>query len=98
MRVLAKLGERNGISYTGCDSHVKLVVERFREGRTEIALRKIIAYCAEGKKWEGDEKMREHLCPETLFGPQTISKYHDAAQSWAAREYPEDQRKAARDA
>lgn len=89
IRVLGRLGERNSVAYTGCDGHVKLIVERHREGNTELTLRAIIAYCAEGKRWEGDPKMQEHLTPETLFGPQTISKYRDAALSWAAREYPD---------
>lgn len=90
LRVLGKLGERNGTAYTGCESHLRLIVGRMREGRSELDLRKVIAYCAEGLKWEGDAKMHAYLTPETLFGPQTISKYLDPARSWAAREYPED--------
>jgi uncharacterized phage protein (TIGR02220 family) len=93
-RVLAKLGERNGVKYRGSDAHLRLIVGRLRDGFSELDLRKVIAYCAEprsngGKGWEDDENMRQYLAPETLFGPETFQKYIDPARSWAHRSYPE---------
>lgn len=91
LRVLAKLGDRNGTAYTGCAAHLKLIVGRMRDGIPEMDLRKVIAFCADGKKWEDDPKMRAYLTPETLFGPETIHKYLDQARSWAARAYPDQE-------
>ena len=90
MRVLGKLGERNGVAYEGCDDHLRLVVGRHREGRSERDLRAVVAFCAEVKKWEGDPDWEHCLCPETLFGPKNITRYLDPARSWAAKAYPEE--------
>lgn len=87
--VLGKLGDRNGTAYEGCDEHVRLIVEQLRRGRTEMDLRKVIAYCAEVKRWEDDPEWRHCLNPATLFGPKNITRYLDEARSWAARVYPE---------
>jgi len=98
MRVLSKLSERNGVQYQGSVAHLRLIIGRLREGRSELDLRKVIAFCAEpqskgGKGWEDDEKMRQYLTPETLFGPETIQRYIDAALSFAAKAYPQQQQR-----
>lgn len=90
MRVLGKLSERNDVAYEGCDAHLRLIVERNREGKSERDLRAIIAYCADEKRWERDPKMHSSLAPETLFGPESIYRYLDPARSWAAKTYPEE--------
>jgi uncharacterized phage protein (TIGR02220 family) len=77
--VLEKLGSRNGVAYSGSVEHVKLIVDRLRDGYTELDLRKVVAHKAD--EWESDDKMRRHLCPETLFGPRTIQRYIDAART-----------------
>lgn len=88
--VLSKLGERNGVKYSGSPDHLKLIVDRYREDDlTEFDLRAIVAFCAApesagGKGWLDSESMRKHLTPETLFGPKTHTRYIDGARSWAA--------------
>lgn len=82
-RVLAKLGEWNGVTYTACDAHTRLIVRHLRNNVTELDLRKVIAFC--GEKWEGDDRMKQYLRPETLFGPETIAKYLDAARTKFAK-------------
>lgn len=81
--VLERLSERSGVQYRGGVKHTALVVSRLREGVTEWDLRRVVAYCAERLGWETDPKMRAYLRPETLFGPQTLEKYLDAARAWA---------------
>jgi uncharacterized phage protein (TIGR02220 family) len=87
MAVLRKLGEQTGIEYRGGDKHTRLILGRYHDGFDELDLRKIIAYASRTPKegglgWNGDEKMRHCLRPETLFGPENIEKYVDAARSW----------------
>lgn len=86
-RVLDKLGSRNGIGYTGTESHVALITTQLRSGVTELELRAVIAYCAD--KWADKPDMLEYLRPETLFGPKTIGRYLDPARSVYARELAE---------
>lgn len=100
IRILGKLQERNGVHYQGTDAHLRLIARQLRDGRSEFDLRKVVAFCAEpvsrgGKGWEDDPKMKQYLTPETLFGPETIQRYVDAALSWAARAYaqPEETKK-----
>lgn len=88
MRVLAKLGERNSVRYSGADNHIKLISDRVEGGLTELELRAIVAYCAAsesegGLGWRGNSRMHKHLSPETLFGPETHTKYLDGARAWA---------------
>jgi uncharacterized phage protein (TIGR02220 family) len=90
MAVLAKLGEQTGTDYRGSDKHTRLILGRYRDGFDELDLRKVIAYVARTKQegglgWQGDDKMRPYLRPETLFGPDTIERYVDAARSWFAK-------------
>ena len=86
--VLGKLTERSGIAYRGSDAHLRLIAARLRGGASEMDLRAIVAYCAEGKARGGlgwaDGEMRSYLRPETLFGPQNIERYLDAARTWLA--------------
>jgi len=84
--VLSRLGERNGVKYTGSVEHIRLIRALFADGLTEVDLRSIVAYCADssGLGWSRDEEMKKYLRPETLFGAKTHAKYLDAARSWAA--------------
>lgn len=86
LEVLGKLGERNGVRYTGTDQHVRLIAKHLRDGVTKLELRAVVAYCAFTLEWSSDEKMRRYLTPETLFGPNTIAKYLDPARSTYAPE------------
>ncbi len=85
--ILAKLGEHANIKYSGAGAHIDLIVARLRDGLTEHDLRCVTYYCAHptGKNWATDPKYSQYLRPETLFGPQTIARYLDAARSWAAK-------------
>ncbi len=89
--VLDKLGERSGIAYRGGTKHTALIVARLREGTSEWDLRRITGYCAERLGWETKPEMKAYLRPETLFGPQTIEKYLDAARTWAPQSAPTEQ-------
>lgn len=79
--VLAKLSEHNGIRYTVSDRHAALIATQLRRGVTELELRAVVAYCAVELGWKHDERMRQFLRPETLFGPETIAKYLDPART-----------------
>jgi uncharacterized phage protein (TIGR02220 family) len=87
--ILEKLTTRNGVRYTGTETHTRLIVGRLRDGFTEMDLRKVVAYCAEELGWQTDPKMASFLRPETLFGPTTISRYADAARAWYELAHPE---------
>ncbi len=82
--VLAKLGERNGVTYRAGAEHVRLIVGHLRAGVSELDLRIVIKYCAERLEWQGKPEMEPYLRPETLFGPRSIAKYLDPALSWFA--------------
>ena len=82
VRVLGKLTERNEVRYSGTDEHVRLIVRHLRNGLDELDLRKVIGYCASELEWATDPDMAKYLRPETLFGPQTFSKYLDPARTW----------------
>ena len=85
--LLDKLGQHTGTQYSGADEHVRLIVGRLRDGVTEWDLRCVIGYCAHptGLGWTDKPDLSKYLRPETLFGPRTISKYLDAARSWATK-------------
>lgn len=96
LRVLARLGERNGVSYSGSEAHVRLIVARLRDGVSEMELRAVAGYCASSKAsggmgWLEHDAMRNYLRPETLFGPQTIQRYLDSARTWARDELAKHQ-------
>lgn len=88
--VLSHIARRTGVKYRGADRHVKLIRDRcddmIREGKTldaaKIDLRKIIAYCwgQEGLNWQSSPDRAQYLRPETLFGPDGIERYLDAAR------------------
>jgi uncharacterized phage protein (TIGR02220 family) len=88
--VLGKLGAVAGVAYRGSKEHVRLIVDRLRDGVTEMELRAVIAFCDEA--WEKKPDMRVYLRPETLFGPQTIEKYLDHARTRYAKQLAEAQR------
>lgn len=79
-RVLAKLSEHNGVEYRD-ESHARIVIERMREGASELELRAIVLYAVEVLRFS-DEKMRGNLSPQVLFGTrQKLEKYLDPARS-----------------
>lgn len=90
MRVLGKLGSRNGVRYSGSAEHMRLIVAHLRNGVDEMDLRYVVGYCAIELGWQEDPDMQPYLRPETLFGPKTLSKYLDAARTWASK-LPDDQ-------
>jgi uncharacterized phage protein (TIGR02220 family) len=89
--VLSRLTTRSGVTYRGSKAHAALIVARLRDGITVWDLRRVIGYCAEALGWEDKPEMRRYLRPETLFGPQTIEKYLDAARAWAPGDAPTEQ-------
>jgi hypothetical protein len=86
MRVLAKLGDRNGVRYSGSNSDVRKIVHLLRSGLSEFDLRAIVAYCCDELDWLEDPKQRQWLRPSTLFGPETHEKYLDPARAYVQRE------------
>lgn len=89
--VMQRLSERSGISYRGSEKHALLIVRLLRQGLTEWDLRRVIGYCAVSLQWETKPEMRKYLRPETLFGPQTIEKYLDAARTWEPGPPPQNE-------
>lgn len=87
LEVLAKLGTRNGVRYSGTSDHIQLIAARLRDGVTADDLARVVDYCAIGI-WKDKPEMRQYLRPETLFGPKTIGKYLDPARSWGGRSLP----------
>lgn len=83
--VLDRLSRENGIAYQGSAAHTGLIVARLRDGVSERDLRRVVAYCSEFLDWKSKPEMQPYLRPETLFGPQTIARYLDAARSWFAQ-------------
>lgn len=79
LRLLERLGEHNGVRYTGTDEHVALVAELLRRGIDEAELRAIVAHCS--NQWADKPEAIEWLRPETLFGPKTHTRYLDPARS-----------------
>jgi uncharacterized phage protein (TIGR02220 family) len=88
--VLERLGEKNGTKYTLNDKHLRLIVERFREGVSVNELRAVTAYCAD--EWRDKPKMQQFLRPETLFSADGFAKYRDPACSRYAAQIAEAQR------
>lgn len=91
--VLKRLGERNGTNYSGSDKHVRLITNQLRAGVTELELRAVVGYCAVKLGWLEKPAMADYLRPETLFGPETISRYLDPARTWARDELEEARRR-----
>lgn len=88
--VLDKLGDRTQVQYRGSKEHTALIVRHLRSGLTSWDLRRVIGYCAYEMGWATKPNMRPYLRPETLFGPETIERYIDAARAWEpALEPPE---------
>jgi uncharacterized phage protein (TIGR02220 family) len=87
LRVLERLSAHNGVRYSGTEKHIGLIAARLRDGVDEAELRAIVVHCAH--QWRDKPAMLEFLRPETLFGPETISKYLDPARSAYADEIAE---------
>ncbi len=65
---------------TAAKANVALVNARMKEGATADDLKLIIDH--KNEQWGTDAKMREHLCPETLFRAGHYEKYINAARKW----------------
>lgn len=83
--VLGKLTARNGVAYQGSKEHTRLIVARLREGYSEMDLRGVIGYCATELGWRDKPDMLPYLRPETLFGPETFTRYVEPARAWLAK-------------
>lgn len=79
---LACLARITGIGYGGNKKHLQLVENLVESGISVDDVVRIAEFCAYGKNWLHDEKMREYLRPETLWGPESHAKYLDAAKAW----------------
>lgn len=88
--VLGALSRYSGIQYRGSDKHNALITRQLRLGRTGLDLRKVAWYCALKLDWKGKDKMLPYLRPETLFGPESIEKYLDAALTRYREEFGTD--------
>jgi hypothetical protein len=79
--VIAKLGELNGTRYTSA-AHFRKVQRLLRAGvATRDELVRLAEYCAHGMGWLNG-RMRKHLEPATLYGPETHAKYLDPSRAW----------------
>lgn len=87
LRVLERLSARGQTTYQGADAHVRLICARLDEGYTEFDLRAVVGYCGSptGMNFAGKEATVKYMRPETLFGPETIQRYIEAARQWAKR-------------
>jgi len=65
---------------TTAKANLALVNARMKEGATGDDLKLIIDH--KNEQWGTDAKMREHLCPETLFRAGHYEKYINAARKW----------------
>jgi hypothetical protein len=90
LEVLAHLGAKNGVKYQGSKEHVRLLARLLDEGVAKADLVAICEYAATAKVagglgWLDDANMRSNLRPETLFGPETHTRYLEPARSLAER-------------
>lgn len=85
--VLARLGDRNGVTYSNGEHDVRLIASRLRDGLTEWDLRAVVAYCGDELNggWANSERMKGYLRPSTLFGPETIHRYLEPARAYASK-------------
>jgi len=54
-------------------SNAELVINRLREGYTQLQLCEVVFYKA--KEWDNDDKMHQYLRPETLFSKRNFEQY-----------------------
>ena len=74
------LNELTGYSYRTTTKKTQTVISaRVREGFTQSDFEAVIRHKC--KQWLNDEKMREYLRPETLFGPKFEGYLNDARRS-----------------
>ena len=74
------LNELTGSSYRTTTKKTQTVISaRVREGFTQSDFEVVIRHKC--KQWLNDEKMREYLRPETLFGPKFEGYLNDARRS-----------------
>lgn len=74
------LNELTGSSYRTTTKKTQMLISaRVREGFTQSDFEVVIRH--KSKQWLNDEKMREYLRPETLFGPKFEGYLSDARRS-----------------
>lgn len=71
--ILGFLNEKTGRHYKPCDSNIKLIAARLRDGETADDMRAVVAMRC--RKWRGDPKMDEYLRPKTLFNATNYAQY-----------------------
>lgn len=71
--VLDRLSEAVGAQFSVCESNVKPLVARIRDGASENDLRMVV--WSKANEWESDDKMRRFLTPSTLFAAANFAKY-----------------------
>lgn len=78
--MLSRLSEHNAVDYTA-PSHTRVIVERMREGTSELELRAVVLYAVEVLHWNR-EPFVGNLSPQVLFGTrEKLDKHLDAARS-----------------
>ena len=86
--VLSHLNSRCGRSYRRCDSSLKEIKARLREGYSVETLCSIIDFKA--SQWEHDRKMRDYLRPSTLFRATNCMNYEQEMKGSKTAEAVED--------
>lgn len=71
--ILQLLNEKAGKRFPASTTNVGIIIARLREGFTGNEVRQVVAMKV--RAWNGDEKMRAYLRPETLFGRSKFSNY-----------------------
>lgn len=77
--VLTFLNEKTGRNYQPCESNLKLITARLRDGESADDIRAVIA--SRCRKWRGDPKMDEFLRPKTLFSATNYAQYRGELRS-----------------
>ena len=98
-RAIAALAEVAGAAYEGnAAGNVRHVVALLNAGRTEEDLLAVVR--DRGRRWRDDEKMHQHLTPQTVFGPKFGNYLAQAkasggapAQTQAERDLAEERRR-----
>ena len=79
--IITHLNTATGSQFrTTAKANLALVNARMKEGATGDDMKLIIDH--KNEQWGTDAKMREHLCPETLFRAGHYEKYINAARKW----------------
>lgn len=75
--VLAFLNEKTGKAFREVDANLGLISSRLNEAGIDVegVKKMIVRQCA---RWPADDRMREYLRPETLFGKSKFDGYYAA--------------------